>query len=71
MDKPSCLVAIFLQDGSGLKYFEWAGTSDMTKPINPLACYGCLFHEVDTAILWAYAPSTQTWYKQLEMGGGE
>jgi len=64
------LNSYFLSDGSGLKFYEWAGTSSASKPIKDDMANGCLFHEIDTAIIWAYDRTTQTWYKQIELGGG-
>ena len=71
MDKPRTLSAKFLNDGSKKKLFEFAGTSSMSKPTGGVIAQGSLYHEVDTATYYAYDESTQTWYKQIELGGGD
>lgn len=58
-----------LNDGSGLKYYEFAGNSSANKPVKADMAFGCIFHEVDTAIVWAYDRSTSTWYQQIALGG--
>ena len=57
-------------NGVQLKFYEFAGNSEAVKPIKANMAAGCLFHEVDTATYYAYDRSTQTWYKQIELGGG-
>lgn len=71
MAKPRIINHHFLEDGSRKKYLEWAGTSDMDKPVRTDQAQGSLFHEVDTATIYAYDEATQTWYKQVELGGGD
>lgn len=64
--------AEFLQDGSGKKYFEYAGPSTAAKPVNDLICTGSLFHEVDTTKIYAYnedADSGEEWVEQIKLGG--
>ena len=58
-------------DGVKLKFYEFAGLSSASKPIKANMAMGCLFHEIDTATYYAYDRDTQTWYKQIELGGGE
>lgn len=57
-------------NGVQLKFYEFAGNSEAAKPSRENMTAGCIFHEVDTAIIWAYDRYTQTWYKQVELGGG-
>lgn len=57
-------------DGVRLKFYEFAGLSSAQKPIKANMSMGCIFHEVDTATYYAYDRDTQTWYKQIELGGG-
>ena len=40
-------------DGVKLKFFDFAGNSSATKPVKANMAMGCMFHEVDTAIIWA------------------
>ena len=63
------LQSYWLADGSGLKYYEFAGNSSANKPVKPDMAFGCIFHEVDTAKIWAYDRSTSTWYTQISLGG--
>lgn len=58
-------------DGVRLKFYEFAGLSSAQKPIKANMSMGCIFHEVDTATYYAYDRDTQTWYKQIELGGGD
>lgn len=58
-------------NGVKLKFYEFAGLSTATKPVKANMAMGCLFHEVDTATYYAYDRYTQTWYKQIELGGGD
>jgi len=69
-DRPNVIKSEFLNDGSGLKYIEWAGASRHSKPTSAIQANGCLFHEVDTAKIWAYDAGTQTWHEQIQLGGG-
>lgn len=65
------LMANFLNDGSKKKYFEYAGTSTESKPVNDMICTGSLFHEVDTKKIYAYnedASSGEEWVEQVELG---
>ena len=71
MNDPRLIAAYFLQDGSGKKYYEWTGDSSMSKPVLANAAQGSLFHEVDTATLYAWDEGTQNWYKQIELGGAD
>lgn len=57
-------------NGVKLKFYEFAGLSTANKPVKANMAMGCLFHEVDTATYYAYDRYTQTWYKQIELGGG-
>ena len=62
--------AEFLNDGSKKKYFEVAGSSSETKPVNDLICTGSLFLEVDTGDVYAYDEGDTEWKKIAELGGG-
>lgn len=55
--------------GGGKFYKEFAGTSDETKPTENLVS-GSKVHELDTATIHAFDAKTQTWYPQIELGGG-
>ena len=57
-------------NGVKLKFYEFAGLSSANKPVKENMAMGCIFHEVDTATYYAYDRDTQTWYKQIELGGG-
>ena len=59
-----------LNDGSGKTYCEYAGNSSETQPVFDTLASGSKIHEVDTAIIQAYDAATQTWYPQIELGGG-
>lgn len=54
----------------GKQYLEFSGLSTDEKPTHDVL-NGSLFHEVDTATIYAYDEATQTWYKQVELGGGD
>ena len=75
MDKKIDTVNIYFTgetvDGVRLKFYEFAGLSSVQKPIKANMSMGCIFHEVDTATYYAYDRDTQTWYKQIELGGGD
>ena len=59
-----------IQDETGLKYYyEFGGLSTDDKPVASNMVSGSLFHEVDTATIYAYDRSTGSWYKQIELGG--
>ena len=49
-------------------YYKFAGVSGESKPTANVAT-GSLFHEVDTATVYAFDAYTQTWYVQCELGG--
>ena len=72
MAKVRTLCSEFLGDGSGKKYFEFAGSSSATKPVNDSICSGSLFHEVNTKKLYAFnedADSGEEWVEQVQLGG--
>lgn len=51
------------------KYYEFAGTSDDTKPTEGIAT-GSLFHEVDTKKVYAFnedASSGEEWVEQMTL----
>ena len=50
------------------KYAEYAGLSSESKPTENLVT-GSLFHEVDTAIIYAFNATAGEWVGQLDMGG--
>ena len=52
----------------GKKYFEYSGTSEDEKPTNMVAT-GSLFHEVDTAKVYAYDEGLEDWIEQCALGG--
>ena len=49
-------------------WYKFAGLSTEAKPTEGVAT-GSLFHEVDTATVYAFDAYTQTWYVQCELGG--
>ena len=51
------------------KYCEYAGLSTDTKPEPDELATGSLFHEVDTASIYAYDESSENWVLQIELGG--
>ena len=53
---------------NGLKYFEFAGTSDDDKPTSMVAT-GSLFLEVDTGDVYAYDEENKEWNKITALGG--
>ena len=57
--------------GAGKYYKEFSGTSDEEKPDMTNLVTGSKVHEVDTATVYAADTITKTWYKQVELGGGE
>ena len=72
MDKARVIVANFLNDGSGKKYYEFAGTSTVEKPVNATICTGSWFHEVDTKKVYSYnedAVAGEEWVEQVQLGG--
>ena len=70
MNEPRLIYSCWVNDGGKRrKYNEWSGTSDMSKPTPANQAQGSLFHEVDTATLYAYDETTTSWYKQIELGG--
>ena len=50
------------------KYAEFTGLSSETKPTENLVT-GSLFHEVDTASVYAYNATAGEWVGQIELGG--
>lgn len=70
MEKARVITAEFLKDGSGKKYMEFSGTSELEKPVNDLIATGSLFHEVDTKKVYAYnenADSGSEWVVQMTL----
>lgn len=53
------------------KYCEYAGLSTDTKPEQDELATGSLFHEVDTASIYAYDEASEDWILQVELGGGD
>ena len=71
-NKVRVIASHFLDDGSGKKYFDFAGPSTAAKPVNDLICTGSLFHEVDTKKIYGYiedADSGEEWVEQIQLGG--
>lgn len=54
-----------------LKYFEFAGEHDDTKPTGDTIATGSLYHDVDTGDIYAYKGSTGEWILNCSLGGGE
>lgn len=52
-----------------VKYFEFAGLHDDTKPTDEVAT-GSLFLEVDTGDVYAYDEDGESWGKIASLGGG-
>ena len=71
MEKARILQSHFLEDGSGKKYFEYAGSSEVEKPVNDLIATGSLFHEVDSTKVYAYNEASEEWIEQIQFGGGD
>lgn len=67
MDRARVIKAEFLNDGSGKKYFELAGNSNLVKPSSALIATGSLFHEVDTKKIYAYDEYTSEWVEQMTL----
>ena len=57
--------------GAGKYYKEFSGTSEEDKPDTANLVSGSKVHEVDTATVYALDTRTDTWYKQIELGGEE
>ena len=55
---------------SRLRYIEFSGKHNDTKPTYNYLVTGSLFLEVDTGDVYAYEEEGKTWTKIISLGGG-
>lgn len=67
MAKVRVISSEFLEDGSGKKFFVYAGNSTAEKPVNDLIAMGSIFMENDTGVTYKFNEDAGEW---IVPGGG-
>lgn len=67
MAKVRVISSEFLEDGSGKKFFVYAGNSTAEKPVNDLIAMGSIFMENDTGVTYKFDEDAGEW---IVPGGG-
>ena len=65
--KVRTISADFLGDGSGKKFYVFAGNSTADKPVNDRIAMGSIFMEIDTGVTYNFDEDENTW---IVPGGG-
>jgi hypothetical protein len=61
MAKVRVISSEFLEDGSGKKFFVYAGNSTAEKPVNDLIAMGSIFMENDTGVTYKFDEDAGEW----------